>query len=279
MSRDRRVTPDGTALVTETRPGSGPLVVVLHGFTGDHTTMEPFADALSATHEVLLVDLIGHGDSDAPDRLEPYRMASVVDQVLSLVADRDPGTVHLAGYSMGGRIALSMAHRAPWFFASIAVMSATAGIADPVERAERQRRDQMLADRVEAIGVSRFVEEWLAADLFGPLRACLGARGLRAEIAARSTATAIGLANSLRGTGQGSMPPLWEGLGNVRSPLLALAGEGDPTYVQLAERLARSAHDGRVVTVARCGHALPMEKPARVAGLVLEFLRSLDEPS
>ena len=85
----------------------------------------------------------------------------------------------------------------------------------------------------------------------------------------------VGLANSLRGTGQGSMPPVWDGLDGLRAPLLAVAGALDPSYVQLANRLARSAPTGRAVTIEGCGHALPMEDHESVARVVLEFLEGL----
>ena len=82
MNTVLRATPDGTTLATERLPGDGPLVMVLHGFTGDRNSMRPFAHALTPAYEVLLVDLVGHGESDSPEHLEPYRMPSVVDQAL-----------------------------------------------------------------------------------------------------------------------------------------------------------------------------------------------------
>ena len=103
----------------------------------------------------------------------------------------------------------------------------------------------------------------------------MGPEGVRHEIAARAAVSATGLANSLRGTGQGAMPPVWEGLGGVRSPLLAVAGSRDPAYVAVAERLASVAPAGRTATVDGAGHALPMEQPAAVAHIVCSFLEGL----
>lgn len=272
MTTDRRQTPDGTTLATETLPGEGNPVVVLHGFTGDRNSMRPMSERLAPAHEVLLVDLVGHGESTAPPSLEPYHMPAVVDQVLSLVADRAPGSVHLLGYSMGGRIVLSMAQRAPWFFASVTTLSATAGIEDPRDRADRHDLDLANADRLEEIGVAEFIDEWLDQDLFTPLRERLGPEGVVRAKASRSNADPRGLANSLRGTGTGAMTPVWGAVPALRCPVLAVAGALDAPYVAKARRLAEIAGDGHCVVVDGCGHALPMEDPAAVARPVAAFL-------
>ena len=272
MTATRTVTPDGTALATERLAGPGPLVAILHGFTGDRDTMRPLADGLGPAHEVLLVDLVGHGRSDAPTGLEPYRMTSVVDQVLSLLSDRSPGSTHVLGYSMGGRVALSMARRAPWFFASVITLSATAGIEDPTERAERHREDLARADRLDTIGVEAFVDEWLDQDLFAPLRSRLGPDGVERAKANRAKADGHGLAQSLRGTGTGAMEPVWDAVPGFRCPLLALAGALDPPYVERARRLATTAADGHCVVLEECGHALPLEAPEATARHVLRYL-------
>ena len=273
-SVERVATPDGTTLAVHRRPGSEALVVVLHGFTGSAAVMAPFIDALPPGLSVLAPDIVGHGESDAPDRLEPYTMASVVDQLLSLVAGRGPATVHLVGYSMGGRIALSMATRAPWFFASVTSISATAGLADAAQRAARHELDEDRAGEIERTGARDFLSAWFAMDLFAPLRNALGPAGVAAAIEQRSPASTLGWANSLRATGTGSMPPVWDRLSTIRAPVLALAGGLDPAYVQLAEELAAAAADGRAQVMPGLGHALPMEDPTATAAAVADFIGS-----
>ena len=86
----------------------------------------------------------------------------------------------------------------------------------------------------------------------------------------------IGLANSLRATGTGSMPPVWDSLASLRSPLLAVAGALDGAYVEHASHLADVCPFGTRATVAGAGHALPLEDPSAVATLLGEFLESCD---
>jgi 2-succinyl-6-hydroxy-2,4-cyclohexadiene-1-carboxylate synthase len=270
------LTADGTSLGVTTLDGRGSVIVALHGFTGDGSTMRPLIERVRGDRSAILVDCIGHGSSDAPADEMQYSMSSVVDQVLSLVGPRPVGSVHLIGYSMGGRIALSMAARAPWYFASVTTLSATPGIADPIERAMRYEEDRALADRIETEGVEAFCDWWLSLPLFAPMVAALSAEQLERTLAQRRTNTAHGLANSLRGTGTGSMPPLWAMLPALQSPFLALAGAIDERYVSLAQQAASVARFGQAVSVAGAGHALHVENPDEVSHLLRGFLEGCD---
>jgi len=265
-------TADGTQLAVRRRSGDGSLIVALHGFTGDGTTMLNLVDQCRMGRPALLIDLVGHGASDAPEHVEMYAMSSVVDQVLSVVGPHEPGSVHLIGYSMGGRVALSVAARAPWFFASISTISATAGIDDPIERAARYDADMARADELERMGVDEFIDAWLELDLFAPFIGSLDEGERRATERQRKSSTALGLANSLRGTGTGSMPPVWAALASVRSPLLAVAGSLDSRYVAVAQRLADVAMFGRSHVVEGVGHVAHHENCRDVGSRIAEFL-------
>ncbi len=273
---ERLRTADGTTLGVRNLDGQGNLIVALHGFTGNAATMEPLIEAVRNGRPARLIDCVGHGKSDAPTNLEPYTMNSVVDQVLSVIGEQPPGTVHLVGYSMGGRIVLSMAARAPWYFASLTILSATPGLDNPIERAARHDADQTVADQIESGGVEAFCDWWLERPMFAPMLAGLDDEQLSATRAQRNETSAVGLANSLRGTGTGSMPPVWSMLGSLRSPLLAVAGELDSTYVDIAHRTADAAPFGRCVVVREAGHALHVENPGAVSHVVAEFLEGCE---
>jgi len=272
----RVATADGTTLGVIELPGVGNPLVALHGFTGNAETMLPLVERVRGERPAWLVDIVGHGNSDAPDVLEPYMMNSVVDQVLSVVGQRPPASVHLLGYSMGGRIALSIASRAPWYFASITTLSASPGLEDPIERAARHEADEERALRIERDGVAAFCEWWLSLPLFAPMVASLTEDELNASLAQRQDTTPTGLAHSLRGTGTGSMPPLWAALRSVRSPLLALAGTLDDPYLRIAERMADAAPFGQWGAVPDAGHALHVENPDEVSRLLRQFLEGCD---
>jgi len=279
FTRHDITTADGTTLGVHAIDGTGSLIVALHGFTGSAENMLPLLNAVRDGRPAMAIDLIGHGSSDAPDHLEAYSMASVVDQVHSVIGPRERDTVHLIGYSMGGRIALSLVARAPWYFASITTVSATAGIDDPVERAKRHEADLELAERIETVGVDVFVEEWLTKPIFESYVASLDEHQRSATVALRNRSQALGLANSLRGTGTGAMPPVWTRLGALRSPLLAVAGALDDRYVDIANTLAKQVKDGQVSVIEDAGHVVHDENLDGITHVVSNFLQSCDFPA
>ena len=267
---------DGTSLAVRRLEGTGNPIVTLHGFTGDGSTMLPLLEACRNGRPAMAIDLVGHGASASPESLEHYAMSSVVDQVLSLIGPHDPATVHLLGYSMGGRVALSIAARAPWYFGSIITVSSTPGILDPVQRTARYEADQERAEHLETVGLESFIDEWLSLPLFAPYVAALGDTERAQTIAQRCSGNVLGLANSLRGTGTGSMPPTWQTLPSVRSPVLAIAGALDTAYVETAKRIAEAAPFGQSAIIDGVGHVAHHENCSAVAAPIAAFLEGCD---
>jgi 2-succinyl-6-hydroxy-2,4-cyclohexadiene-1-carboxylate synthase len=247
-----------TAAVT-----SGERVVLVHGFTQNRACWAPFDHALAsgvAPVSVTAVDLPGHGS------------AAALDLDFGASTGRlgiDGGQATYLGYSMGGRVALALACQVPAIVERLVLVSASPGIADPTERAARCVSDEALADRLERIGLDAFLEEWLAQPLFAslPTRA--------AHIDQRRQNTVAGLASSLRRSGTGAMPPLWDALPELTMPVLLIAGALDTKFVALAHAMAaRIGPTARVALVEGAGHTAHLERPDTVAALVGRWLSS-----
>src|SRR5436305_414634 len=78
------------------------------------------------------------------------------------------------------------------------------------------------------------------------------------------------LALDPRGLGTGVMEPLWGRLGALSMPVTLVAGERDAKYRDLAERLRAGLPDARVAVVPGAGHAVHLEAPGSVVGLITE---------
>src|SRR5690606_37931774 len=125
-----RVEVDGRDLHVE-RAGSGPPVVLLHGFTGSGAAWEPHVEALAPEFTTLAVELVGHGRSDAPAEVDRYRMARAVDDLAALLRALGFERAAWLGYSLGGRVALQVAVRRPDVVSALVLEGATPGLADP----------------------------------------------------------------------------------------------------------------------------------------------------
>ncbi len=255
--------------------GAGVPVVLLHGFTGDVSTMRGLSKRLAADHRVIVPDLVGHGRSSTPERLTAYGVGAMAGHVASLVERIGHDQFHLVGYSMGGRVALTLACESPERVRSLGLIGASAGIADDRRRSERRRDDEVLADRIEADGLGRFVEEWLANPLFatqGRLGSAHSARARRQRLANDPS----GLARSLRGGGTGAMIPLHDRLAGCDIPTVVIAGDEDGKFRSISSDLVDSLPDAHRVIIDHAGHAAHLEQPDAVASAIAAHISDIE---
>jgi len=258
--------------------GDGPPLILLHGFTGSTASMAGVAANLRDQHRTIRIDLVGHGDSDAPHDAEAYSMESCVDQIACAVDALGARPAHFIGYSLGGRVALALCARHPELAASIVAIGARAGIDASDERAERVRADCALADRIERDGVPSFVEHWMALPLFASQRR-LGAAALRAAREQRLANRAHALALSLRGMGAGAQTPLGDRLAKIFTPVCLVVGEEDARFRAIAASMARALPRAGVEVVPEAGHAAHLENPAVFHRIVRRFIAVVEANS
>ncbi len=91
---------DGLSIAWE-REGSGEPVVLVHGITECRSSWAPLAKLLAADHDVIAVDLRGHGESDMGASYEFDDLAGDVRQVIDALG---LGRPHLVGHSLGGAV-------------------------------------------------------------------------------------------------------------------------------------------------------------------------------
>lgn len=252
--------------------GSGPALVLLHGFTGSAHSWGTFADSLARLFTVVAVDIVGHGLSDAPPTLDHYRMPQAVDDIVAAVNGAGFRRAHWLGYSMGGRTALHIAAAHPGAVDRLVLVGASPGIASPDERAARRDADEQLAARIERDGIRPFVNYWESIPLFAS-QSRLSPATREAIRAGRLACNATGLANSLRGMGAGAQEPLHEVLSSIRAPALLLAGADDEKYTIIGREMAGAMPHACFVSIPGAGHAAHLEVSAACARAVVTFLQ------
>ncbi|MCH7997698.1 MAG: 2-succinyl-6-hydroxy-2,4-cyclohexadiene-1-carboxylate synthase [Chloroflexi bacterium] len=264
-----RVLVNGVNLNVEVT-GEGPALVALHGFTGSLRTWDSLVQAAAGRFTLVLVDLLGHGDSDAPEDPSRYSMERCTQDLIALLDALGLERAGWLGYSMGGRICLYLGLAAPDRCQALAVEGASGGIVDEKERRARVESDDALARMIEERGIEAFVDYWEGLPLFSSQsRLPEGARaGLRRQ---RLRNRPRGLAGSLRGMGAGAQPPLYDRLQSLARPVLLMAGEEDTRYCDLARQMGDSMSGGRVSIIPGAGHCPHLERPELFNEKVLEF--------
>lgn len=235
--------------------GDGAPLVLIHGFGSDAGAwmfvQEPLAQGTPLGRAVHAIDLPSHGDSGVdPSVAGLDALAARVQAAIDAVA---PGPLHLAGHSLGGRIALRLAARMGERVRSLALI-APAGMGSEVSQAfvqaflaadRRRPMKEALALLVADSGAvtSEMVERALAA------RRIDGAQGALAAIAAACL-------------GPQASDGVAEDRAAVTAPTLLLWG---------AEDRVIPPPPGAVL-VEGAGHMPHMEQAARVAGLLAAHL-------
>jgi 2-succinyl-6-hydroxy-2,4-cyclohexadiene-1-carboxylate synthase len=202
-----------------------------------------------------------------PSTLLDHREHSLEARLGEIAAAAQQGAV-LVGYSLGGRLALRAALRDPARYSGIVTVAATAGIDEPSLRSARAEADDRLAAWMEAAPIEDVVSIWerqpLFADQSDPL--------IEEQRPGRLSHDPAQLAMLLRTAGQGVLEPVWHELLTLELPVLAIAGARDEGYVAAAQRIADVAPRGQAAIVEDAGHAAHLQRPERVAELIVGFL-------
>ena len=251
-----RLVPSSRELTRENAGVARPRVVLVPGFTQTARSWTGSAEVVGQTCDVHALDV--------PERSTFAGTARAIGGV--------GGRAIYVGYSMGGRLCLRLALDRPELVRGLVLVSASPGIADDRERAGRTEADEALADSIERDGVDAFLSRWLAQPMFATVPA--NAPGL----SDRHRLTAAYLAACLRVLGTGVMEPMWNDLPKLTMPLLLVTGTLDDKYTTIAGRMLERMHAGVEHVELEGGHALPLEQPAVLGGLITAFATEHGSP-
>ncbi|MGJ8615555.1 MAG: alpha/beta fold hydrolase, partial [Sulfitobacter sp.] len=104
------------------RGGSGPPVLLLHGFPQTHMMWHAVAPMLAEHFTIVAPDLRGYGASSKPHGTENYSFRAMASDPLALMRHLGFEHFHLVGHDRGGRTAHRMALDAPDAVLSLTVM-------------------------------------------------------------------------------------------------------------------------------------------------------------
>ncbi|MBN1909586.1 MAG: alpha/beta fold hydrolase [Pirellulales bacterium] len=255
--------------------GTGPVVLLVHGFPLDHTMWRSQIDALAERCRVLAPDLRGFGRSGPVDEqttvigMDPFAddLAGLLDEA----GVREP--IVLCGLSMGGYIALAFLRRHAARLGGLILCDtrATADTADGI--AARRQTAQRVLD--EGPG---FLAETMPSKLFAP--ATLQERpelvdAIRDVIlhTDRRTIAAASL-------GMGQRMDSTDLLPTAPCPALVLVGQEDVLSPPAEMRaLADALPQAQFVEIPGGGHLAPLENPEAVNRAILSFVSSLALPA
>ncbi len=248
------------AVVPVREAGQGPTLLLLHGYPLDGAMWSSVARRLSDRFRVLKPDLPGHGENGS----RPGGSIDSYADFLSAVIDASGGPVGLAGFSMGGYVALALLKRRPDQVSALALVD-TRAVAD--DEATRAKRDESLA-LLRQSGVEPIAEAMLPR-LLAPesLQRADVAERVRRILRRQSAAAVESDLVAMRGR-----PDSVAFLREIAVPTLVVVGEKDVIAPPAeAQAMAEAIPGARLAVIPGAGHLTSMESPAAVARALGDF--------
>ena len=232
---------------------AGPALLLIHGAGGSHLVW-PAALRRLAGRRVLALDLPGHGRSAPPGRRALAHYARVVAAFVAALGLPD---VVLAGHSMGGAIALTVALEPPAALRGLVLLGVGARL-----RVNDVLLGGALSDLQRA---AAFIVDYGFAAAPEEMR-----RQTRQAIVATGPMTVFGDFLACQGFDARARLP------GIHLPALVISGAADRlSPPREAEALAAGLPHARLARLDDTGHFSMLERPADVAALVAAFLDAL----
>jgi pimeloyl-ACP methyl ester carboxylesterase len=266
--------------------GTGPLVVLLHGFPEFWYAWRHQLPALAdAGYRVVAPDLPGYNTSDKPPRVRDYRPSVLAQEVADLILALGVGSAAVAGHDWGGALAWLLAMQHPELVERLVVLNAP----HPLRflkglRSPRQLRRSWY---ILAFQLPWLPERLLAVRDFRALRRALGrqpnrpgaftAQDIDRYVAAAAQPGALCAAiNYYRAAVRANLVAQVQTLRRVDIPTLVIWGDQD-RYLgrELAEPDRAWVPDVRVERIAEASHWVQADAPERVNQLMVDFLQPI----
>ena len=252
----RTVLVPGSPRIAVALEGRGPLVLFLHGIGGNRNHWQhQIAFFSQQGFRAAAWDARGYGDSD--DYEGPLSFDDFTADVLRTLDFLGDESAHLAGLSMGGRIARNFALAHPRRVRTLTLANTSPGF-DALSAEEvlafveqRKSRSPESARRILGSRARPGAHEALLAS-FHALRNDSYLKTLEASVAQDRDAP----------------------LEKLAVPTLVITGDEDRVYPpELAQRMARRIPGAELVTLEACGHLANLEQPERFNAVLLDFLQ------
>ncbi|MEQ8425238.1 MAG: alpha/beta hydrolase [Cyclobacteriaceae bacterium] len=256
--------------------GSGPVILFLHGFPDFWFTWKFQMDALSATHQVVAMDLRAYNHSEGPKDVDGYTMTTLMTDVVAVIDDLDAEKVTLIANDWGGAIAWQVATYYPSKVAQLVVCN----IPHPVSLSNYIRLHPETADYTQKNESPNATEYWTIKQLMessGAKESALSAEYKKSFERSNLQGMLHYYAASYPApTKLSSVAPGPATIKKIRCPVLMIHGLQDAAFPPgtLNDHWLWIDNTFTLHTIPDAGHFVQREAPEKVLTLIRNWLAS-----
>lgn len=245
--------------------GKGDVLVLMHGIGGNRTNWTRQVKVFSEYFHVIAWDARGYGDSD--DYEGPLDFSDFARDLSKVLDHFGAASAHIAGLSMGGRIAQDFAALFPQRVKTLTLIATHSGFQtfspEEQEKFVRLRLKPLVEEGKEPADIAPIV----ARSLLSPHASEDNYRELVASMAALHKDSYVKTVQSSTGFDRSSE------LKNITAPTKLIYGENDPlTPAAFGEGMAEKIKHARYAIIPKAGHLINIEQPEAFNACLLEFL-------
>jgi pimeloyl-ACP methyl ester carboxylesterase len=245
---------NGVPVAHESR-GSGPDVVLLHGWGANGAAMTSIVTALAPSFTCLAIDLPGFGASPAPP--SPWGVHDYAELVAGVLAERGIARASFVGHSFGGRISIVLAAERPELVDKLILVD-SAGV-----------RPSRSTWRRTALALAKAGQGLLAPAPLNPLRDALRSAA-RNRLGSDDYRSAGPMRDTFVKVVDEDLRPLFP---RIQAPTLLVWGESDDvTPISDARLMESEIPDAGLVVLPGAGHFSYLDAPDRFAAVARVFL-------
>lgn len=245
---------DGVRIYYEDH-GSGPAVLLSHGYSATSRMWEGQVAALKDRYRVITWDMRGHGQSDSPADQAQYSEEATCSDMAGILKELGIEKAVIGGLSLGGYMSLAFNVRHPQMVNALMLFDTGPGYKNSVAREGWNKTAEQRAVNFETKG--------------------LEALGRGAEVRIAQHRSADGLAKAARGMLAQFDSRIIESLEGISVPTLVLVGAKDEPFLGATDYMANKIPGSTRAVIPDAGHAANIDQPAAFNEATAAFLDGL----
>ena len=250
---------DGVQIHYESGGRGSPALIFVHGWNCDRSNWSAQLPVFAATHQVVALDLAGHGDSGV--NREAWSMANFGADVAAVADTLQLEDIILVGHSMGGQVALEAARLLKGRVKMVVG-------ADTLNDVSLRYADEQIAEMLAAMEADfpGTVDGMVRSSFFLPTSDPALIDEIARDMSAASPAAGIG---ALEGIARWYNEDVEQSLADIDVPIRLINSDYSPTNTRAGQALTASFE---VMLMSGVGHFVMQEDPAQFNAIMAKLL-------